>query len=65
MSILKAKKVNNTRLKDLKKSINAGNTITLNVLINSELHKKFKVQATLNGETMTDVVLKAIEGYLK
>lgn len=37
----------------------------LNVLIDTEILKRFKTRAAINGETMTEVLTRAIIEYLK
>ena len=39
--------------------------VNLNVRINDNTRKKFKAYTSMNGETMTDVILELIENYIK
>jgi hypothetical protein len=66
MSILKTKSVSNSRIANLKKNLlDPKNLITMNILLDKEIHHKFKVKAAMNGVTMTDVITLAIEDYIK
>lgn len=66
MSILKAKNASNPRVNNVKKTLSNSKTLVpLNVMMDSELHKKFKIK-TINADiTMTDFVLEAIKEYVK
>lgn len=66
MSILKTKNHSSAKLQNLKKTLtNPTKIISMNVLVEGNLHKKFKIKSAMNGVTMTDVVLEAIREYVK
>ncbi len=39
-------------------------TVRMNLHVDKSLHHQFKVACLLNGERMTDVVLKLIQAYV-
>ena len=65
MSILKTKTVSNDRTEKLKKDlINPKSLTPLNLLIDSELHKAFKIKTITESTSMTDIIVEAIRRYL-
>ena len=65
MSILKTKTVSNDRTEKLKKDlINPKSLTPLNLLIDSELHKAFKIKTITENTSMTDIIVEAIRRYL-
>ena len=67
MSILKIKdKSHKNKTEKLKQSvINPRSTKTFNMLINSDLHRDFKVKCAINQTTMNEVINNFITLYLK
>ena len=41
------------------------NKSRINIDVDSELKKEFRIKTVRNGETMASVLLKAIENYMK
>lgn len=66
MTILRAKKTTSNKTERLKKSlINPKNVTPFNLLIDADLHKRFKIKTISEGTSMTDVITEAIENYLE
>lgn len=66
MAILKTKRDTNRRVEKLKKTLISAKSVTpLNLLIDSDLHRRFKVKTINQFTSMTDVILDAIKQYLK
>lgn len=40
-------------------------TVNLNVRVHKTVRNKFKAYTSMNGETMTDVILKMIDDYIE
>lgn len=62
MAILKTKK-DSGRTQGLRKKLREQRPI--NLLIDAELFKRFKVKAATDGKTMTEVLVDAITDYLR
>jgi hypothetical protein len=66
MSLLKTKKNTDTRISNMKKNLTNPKTVTpLNMMIDSDLHRAFKVKTTTTGVSMTDIISEFIQGYVK
>lgn len=65
MSILKTKHGYSPRVDRAKRELlNPKNVTPVNLLIDSDLHKEFKIATTTEGVSMTDVIVEAIKTYL-
>ena len=65
MSILKTKNVTNDKTERLKKDlINPKNMTPLNLLIDSDLHREFKIKVIRGNTSMTDIIIEAIKNYI-
>ena len=66
MSLLKAKKYTDSRITNMKKNLTNPKTVTpLNILIDTDLHRAFKIKTTSAGVSMTDMMIEFIQGYVK
>lgn len=63
MSVLKTKK-DTSRIVRLQKQLTKTQR-AVNLMIDSELLKRFKVKTAMKGETMTEILTGAIIEYLK
>lgn len=65
MSILKTKHGYSPRVDRAKRELmNPKNVTPLNLLIDTELHREFKIATTQEGISMTDVIVEAIRAYV-
>ena len=65
MAILKTKTGSDPKLEKMKKDlINPKSYTALNLMIDSQLHKDFKMAATQDGISMTDVLVLAIQDFI-
>lgn len=66
MSLLKAKSTASNKIHKMKQDLaNPKNMTPLNLIIDSALHKAFKIKTISNGVSMTDVIVEAMEAYIK
>lgn len=65
MSILSTKNGSNRKLERMKKELtNPKSWVALNLLVDSELHKAFKIKTATENRSMTEVIVAAIEIYI-
>lgn len=65
MSILKTKHGYSPRVDRAKRELmNPKNVTPLNLMIDSDLHRQFKIATTKQGISMTDVIVESIRAYI-
>lgn len=65
MSILKTKNGTTAKTEKLKRDlVNPKSMTPLNLLIDSELHKNFKIKTITENTSMTDIIVEAIKKYI-
>lgn len=66
MSILKTKNHSNSRISTYAKNlIKPKNIVSLNLLIDRDLHREFKIKATCSGLTMSEILTEMIQEFVK
>lgn len=65
MAIMNIKKTANTKVDKVKEGLtNPRSQSPLNLVIDAELHKQFKIKTTMEGVSMTDVIVEFMTNYL-